>query len=65
MMTTIARDRREALDRRIALSGRVFPQRAAYLGHMLGLRLDPARLDAPLSPEQLAGARPSPFSASA
>ncbi|QKJ94685.1 NtaA/DmoA family FMN-dependent monooxygenase [Agrobacterium pusense] len=60
LMTTIAYDRREGLDRRIALSERTFPQRAAYLGHMLGLRLDPARLDEPLSPDQLAKARPSP-----
>ncbi len=60
LMTTIAGDRREGLDRRIALSERTFPQRAAYLGHMLGVRLDPARLDEPLSPDQLAKARPSP-----
>ena len=53
LMTTIASDRRQGLDRRITLSGRIFPQRAAYLGQMLGLRLDPARLDEPLSPEQL------------
>ncbi|WHU04303.1 NtaA/DmoA family FMN-dependent monooxygenase [Sphingomonas sp. NIBR02145] len=58
LMTTIAPDRRQALDRRISLSGRIFPQRAAYLGQMLGLRIDPANLDAPLSPEQLAVARP-------
>ncbi len=60
LMTTIACDRREGLDRRIAASERIFPQRAAYLSQMLGVRLDPARLDAPLSPEQLAAARPSP-----
>lgn len=60
LMTTIAPSRREALDRRATLSGRIFPQRAAYLGQMLGLRIDPARLDAPLSAEQLAKARPSP-----
>ncbi len=60
LMTTIARDRREGLDRRIGLSERIFPQRAAYLGQMLGLQLDPARLDEPLSTEQLARARPSP-----
>lgn len=58
-MTSIARDRREGLDRRISLSERIFPQRAAYLGQMLGVRLDPARLDEPLSPDQLAKARPS------
>jgi FMN-dependent oxidoreductase (nitrilotriacetate monooxygenase family) len=60
LMTTIAPDRRSALDRRIALTERTFAQRAAYLQHMLGVRLDPARLDQPLSREQLAAARPSP-----
>ncbi|MGC5799845.1 NtaA/DmoA family FMN-dependent monooxygenase [Sphingomonas sp. NFX23] len=60
LMTTIASDRRAALDRRIGLSERIFPQRAAYLGQMLGIRIDPARLDEPLSLEQLAKARPSP-----
>lgn len=60
LITTIATDRRAGLDRRIALSGRTYPQRVAYLGQMLGLRLDPAQLDKPLSPEQLALARPSP-----
>ena len=61
LMTTIAPDRRAGLDRRIAVSGHPFRQRAAYLGQMLGLRLDPSRLDEPLSPAQLAAARPSPF----
>lgn len=60
LMTTITGNRREGLDRRITLSERTFPQRASYLGQMLGLRLDPALLDEPLSPEQLAMARPSP-----
>lgn len=59
LITTIAPTRREALDRRIALSGRMFPQRIGYLGQMLGLRLDASQLDEPLSPEQLAAARPS------
>lgn len=60
LTTTIASDRREALDRRIGLSERIFPQRAAYLAQMLVLRIGPARLDEPLSPEQLAKARASP-----
>ncbi|MBB3224026.1 NtaA/DmoA family FMN-dependent monooxygenase [Pseudoduganella umbonata] len=60
LMTTIAGDRRSALDRRIALTERTFPDRLAYLQQMLGVRLDPARLDQPLSPDQLAAARPSP-----
>ncbi len=60
LMTTIAADRRAGLDRRIMLSGRTFPQRVRYLGQMLGLRLDAAQLDEPLSSAQLASARPSP-----
>ncbi|MGO4587485.1 NtaA/DmoA family FMN-dependent monooxygenase [Paenarthrobacter sp. 2TAF44] len=59
LMTTIAKDKREGLDRRITLSGRISPQRASYLGQMLGLGLDPAQLDEPLSQEQLSKARPS------
>jgi FMN-dependent oxidoreductase (nitrilotriacetate monooxygenase family) len=61
LMTTIARDRRAGLDRRIAVSGHTFPQRVAYLGQMLGLRLDPVRLGEPLSQAQLDAARPSPY----
>ena len=60
LMTTIAPNRRAALERRIALTERTLPQRVAYLQHMLGVRLDPARLDRPLSQEQLAAARPLP-----
>ena len=56
-MTTIAENKRAALDRRIQLTGRMFPQRAMYLQQMLGVRIDPARLDDPLSPEQLSTAR--------
>jgi FMN-dependent oxidoreductase (nitrilotriacetate monooxygenase family) len=61
LMTTIAGSRREGLDRRIALTERTFSQRVAYLGQMLNLRLDPARLGEPLSQTQLANARPSPY----
>jgi FMN-dependent oxidoreductase (nitrilotriacetate monooxygenase family) len=60
LMTTIASDRRTALDRRIALTQRTFPQRAAYLMQILGLRTEAIRLDEPLSAAQLAAARPSP-----
>jgi FMN-dependent oxidoreductase (nitrilotriacetate monooxygenase family) len=60
VMTTIADDRRQALDRRIALTEQTTPQRLPYLGQMLGLRLDAAMLDVPLSADQLAAARPSP-----
>ncbi len=59
-MTTIAKDRRTALDRRIALAGHSFPQTVAYLQHMLGIRIDPHALDQPLPASQLAAARPSP-----
>ena len=61
LMTTIAPDRRAGLDRRIAVSGHTFPQRAGYLGQMLTLRLDGHNLDEPLSQAQLAAARPSPY----
>ncbi|GEO06334.1 nitrilotriacetate monooxygenase [Adhaeribacter aerolatus] len=61
LMTTIAKDRRTALDRRIQLTEHLFPQRVAYLQQMLGVRLDINRLNEPLSKEQLEAARPSPF----
>jgi FMN-dependent oxidoreductase (nitrilotriacetate monooxygenase family) len=60
LMTTIAPDRRAALDRRIAMSGHSFEPRIGYLGQMIGLALDPAQLDEPLTAAQLAAARPSP-----
>ncbi|QQV78578.1 NtaA/DmoA family FMN-dependent monooxygenase [Sphingomonas aliaeris] len=59
IITTIADNRRQALDRRIALNGRTYQNQIGYLGQMLGLHLDPGQLDRPLSPEQLAVARPS------
>lgn len=59
LMTTIASDKRTALDRRILLTERAFPQRAAYLQQMLGIRIDAARLDVALSREQLDAAQPS------
>lgn len=61
LMTTIAKDRRTALDRRIQLTEHLFPQRVAYLQRMLGIPLDYARLNEPLSNEQLGAARPSPY----
>ncbi len=61
VMPTIAPTRRAALDRRLALGEQVLPHRLAYLGQMLGLALDPAHLDQPLSEQQLAAARPTPF----
>lgn len=59
LMTTIAPDRRAGLDRRIALTERTFPHRVGYLGQMLGLSLQAAQLDEPLSSQQLARARAS------
>lgn len=61
LMTTIAKDRRKALDRRIELTEHLFPQRVAYLQRMLGIPLDYARLNEPLSNKQLVAARPSPY----
>lgn len=58
LMTTIAADRRTALNRRIQLTEDLFPQRVPYLQQMLGVSLDVTRLDEPLSKEQLAAARP-------
>ena len=56
LMTTIAADKRAALDRRITLTERTFSQRAMYLGQMLGLRIEPARLDEPIGQDALANA---------
>lgn len=41
------------------MTERLFPERVAYLQQLLGVRLDPAGLDTPLSRKQLAAARPS------
>ncbi len=60
LMTTIAKDRRTALDRRIQLTGHLFQQRAAYLQRMLGISIDSTNLDEPLSKKQLSAAYPSP-----
>lgn len=57
LMPTIADNKRAALDRRIELTARAFPERAAYLQQMLGVRIDPARLNTPLTPDALASAR--------
>jgi FMN-dependent oxidoreductase (nitrilotriacetate monooxygenase family) len=61
LMTTIAKDRRSALDRRILLGGDQFPQRIGYLQQMLGIQLDPLRMNEPLSNVQLNAARPSRY----
>lgn len=59
VITSIADDRRAALDRRIAFSGPALAQRALYLQKMLGIGIDITQLDAPLSPQQLVAARAS------
>ncbi|WP_432507155.1 NtaA/DmoA family FMN-dependent monooxygenase [Kineococcus arenarius] len=61
VMPALGTSVRDALDRRIRLNGDVFPARAPHLGAMLGLPLDARRLDEPLTPAELAAARPSPF----
>ncbi len=61
LMTTIAKDRRTALDRRIQLAGPLLLQRVGYLQQMLGIPLDFNQLDQPLTKEQLANARPSRY----
>lgn len=59
LMTTVAPTVREGLDRRIALTD-VLPSRVRGLGQMLGLHLDPDRIDDPLRAEELARAYAAP-----
>ncbi|KQM31816.1 nitrilotriacetate monooxygenase [Chryseobacterium sp. Leaf201] len=61
LMTTIAKDRRTALDRRIQLGGDSLLQRTRYLQQMLGIPLDTSRPDEPISKTWLANARPSQY----
>lgn len=61
VITTFGADRRAALDRRIAMSREALEQRLGYLGRMLGLSLHSSQLNSPLSAEQLAASRPSPY----
>lgn len=61
LMTTISKDRRTALDRRIQLTGKQFPQRIAYLQQMLGIPLDTSNLDKPIPKSLLENARPSRY----
>lgn len=61
LMTTITKDRRTALDRRIQLGGDSLMQRVGYLERMLGISLDPSLIDEPLSEMQLAKAFPSRY----
>ncbi|MEC3909494.1 NtaA/DmoA family FMN-dependent monooxygenase [Sphingobium sp. CR2-8] len=61
VMTTIAPSRREGLDRRIAMTGHTFEERAGYLGQILGLALSAAQMDEPIPSAMLAKAQPSAF----
>lgn len=61
LMTTIAKNRRTALDRRIQLGGDSLIQRLGYLQQMLGVPLDPSRINEPISKVQLDVARPSRY----
>ncbi|MCY0970565.1 NtaA/DmoA family FMN-dependent monooxygenase [Chryseobacterium wangxinyae] len=61
LMTTIAKDRRTALDRRIQLAGDSLQQRLGYLQQMLGIPLNAAQLDEPILKILLDNARPSPY----
>lgn len=61
LMTTIAQDRRTALDRRIQLTGNQFPQRIAYLQQMLGIPLNASNLDKPIPESLLENTRPSRY----
>lgn len=61
LMTTISKDRRTALDRRIQLTGNQFPQRIAYLQQMLGIPLNALNLDQPIPESLLQNARPSRY----
>jgi alkanesulfonate monooxygenase SsuD/methylene tetrahydromethanopterin reductase-like flavin-dependent oxidoreductase (luciferase family) len=60
-MPAIAPTVREAIERRMVLGTNTFPQRVPYLGQMLGLHLDPHRIDDTLTHEELASARATPF----
>jgi FMN-dependent oxidoreductase (nitrilotriacetate monooxygenase family) len=60
IMTTVAPTVREGLDRRLRYAGDVIEARLPHLGAVLGIEIDPDRFDMPLTPEQLAAARPSP-----
>jgi FMN-dependent oxidoreductase (nitrilotriacetate monooxygenase family) len=61
IMSTVAPTVRKGLDRRLALAGDVIDARLPHLGALLGLDIAPNRFDEPLTPQQLAAARPSPM----
>ncbi|MNK77580.1 Nitrilotriacetate monooxygenase component A [compost metagenome] len=61
LMTTITKDRRTALDRRIQLTENLFPQRIGYLQQMLGIPLNPSDLNKPIDKSLLENARASRY----
>lgn len=61
LMTTIVKDRRTALDRRILLTGNQFTQRIGYLQQMLGIPLNASDLDKPIDKSLLENARASRY----
>lgn len=61
LMLGVGEDARDVLNRRLAYASDHLPSRLPYLGGMLGLELRSERIDEPLTPQELADARPSPF----
>lgn len=61
LMTTITKDRRTALDRRIQLTENQFPQRIGYLQQMLGIPLNPSDLNKPIDKSLLENAQASRY----
>ena len=61
LLTTIAPTVRDALDRRLPIGEETYSHRVGTLGQMLGLRLDTARLDEPLTTEERNALRASPM----
>lgn len=61
LMTTVSPTVREGLDRRISISGDFIEARLSHVGALLGLQIDSARYDEPLTPTQLAAAHASPL----
>lgn len=60
-MEITTKDRRTALDRRIQLGGDSLVQRLGYLQQMLGIQLNPSKIDGLLTKIQLESARPSGY----
>lgn len=60
VIPSIAATHAEALARRGRMVEPEVHSQVAYLGQLVGVRLGPEDLDSPLTPQQLAAARPSP-----